>query len=147
MAALIRRRLLCTSAEAAGKMRAVREVTKANFAEAVEEFKEDLAGSDFVAVSLQKTGSFSAGWHRELPFDTNDTAYLKAKYAAERFQVLQFAACPFSLKASKLTAHPLVHFWFYCIQSCTNTCTYVYTCFFCFCFGADITLCCFLEMN
>ncbi|XP_062020101.1 poly(A)-specific ribonuclease PARN-like [Rosa rugosa] len=105
MATLIRRRLLCTSAKA-GKKWAVKEVTKANFSEAVEEFKDDLAGSDFVAVSLQKTGSFSAGWHRALPFDTNDTAYLKAKYAAERFQVLQFAACPFSLRASKLTAHP-----------------------------------------
>ncbi|KAK9944584.1 hypothetical protein M0R45_010145 [Rubus argutus] len=106
---MIRRRFLCTSAKV-GKKWAVKEVTKSNFADSVEEFKDHLAGSDFVAVSLQKTGSFSAAWHRALPFDTAETAYCKAKYAAERFQLLQFAACPFTRRASKLTAHPLICF-------------------------------------
>lgn len=123
---MIRRRFLCTSAKV-GKKWAVKEVTKSNFADSVEEFKAHLDGSDFVAVSLQKTGSFSAAWHRALPFDTADTAYCKAKYAAERFQLLQFAACPFTLRASKLTAHPLVHFILLYPQY-TITRTYIYTC-------------------
>ncbi|CAL9023108.1 unnamed protein product [Prunus brigantina] len=102
---LIRRRFLSTSTNVPKKW-AVKEVTKLNFKESLEEFKDHLAGSDFVAVSLQKTGSFSAAWHRPQPFDTADTSYCKAKYAAERFQLLQFAACPFTLRASKLTPHP-----------------------------------------
>ncbi|KAK9944564.1 hypothetical protein M0R45_010125 [Rubus argutus] len=52
---MIRRRFLCTSTKV-GKKWAVKEVTKSNFADSVEEFKDHLAGSDFVAVSLQKTG-------------------------------------------------------------------------------------------
>ncbi|CAL5424828.1 unnamed protein product [Camellia sinensis] len=84
----------------------VKQVTKANFSEALDQIKNHLGDSDFVAVSLQKTGSFSSPWHRVLPIDTADTAYFKAKYAAERFQVLQFAVCPFSIRASKVIAHP-----------------------------------------
>lgn len=124
---MIRRRFLCTSAKV-GKKWAVKEVTKLNFLDSVEEFKAHLAGSDFVAVSLQKTGSFSAAWHRALPFDTADTAYYKAKYAAERFQLLQFAACPFTLRASKLTAHPLVHF---ILLYPRYTTTHTYICIWC----------------
>lgn len=81
-------------------------MTKTNFSEALAEFKTHIHDSDFVAVSLQKTGSYSSPWHRVLPVDTPDTAYFKAKYAAERFQVLQFAVCPFSVRASKVIAHP-----------------------------------------
>ncbi|KAF5741319.1 poly(A)-specific ribonuclease PARN-like [Tripterygium wilfordii] len=85
---------------------AIKQVTKSNFSDSVEELKNHISSSDFVAVSLRKTGSFSAPWHRVSPFDAPETAYFKAKYAAERFQILQFAVCPFSIRADKLIAHP-----------------------------------------
>uniref|UniRef100_A0A5B7B6L9 Putative poly(A)-specific ribonuclease PARN-like n=2 Tax=Davidia involucrata TaxID=16924 RepID=A0A5B7B6L9_DAVIN len=84
----------------------IKQVTKSNFTESLEEITNHIHDCDFVAVSLQKTGSYSAPWHRVLPVDTHETAYFKAKYAAERFQVLQFAVCPFSIRASKVIAHP-----------------------------------------
>ncbi|XP_018498056.1 poly(A)-specific ribonuclease PARN-like [Pyrus x bretschneideri] len=102
----IRRRFLSTTTTNVSRKWAVKKVTKSNFSESLEEFKNHLSSSDFVAVSLQKTGSYCAPWHRPQPFDTVDTSYFKAKYAAERFQLLQFAACPFTLRASKLTPHP-----------------------------------------
>ncbi|CAI9095207.1 OLC1v1031094C1 [Oldenlandia corymbosa var. corymbosa] len=85
---------------------AVKQVKKSNFVEALDEIKTHIANSDFVAVSLQKTGAFSSPWQKVLPFDTADIAYFKAKYAAERFQMFQFAVCPFSVKSSKLIAYP-----------------------------------------
>ncbi|KAL5562220.1 hypothetical protein UlMin_031967 [Ulmus minor] len=97
------KRFFCTEAP---KKWAVKQVTKGNFSDSLEEMKRHISGSDYVAVSLQKTGSFSAPWHRVLAFDTAETTYYKAKYAAERFQLLQFAVCPFTIRASKLIAHP-----------------------------------------
>ncbi|KAJ9169842.1 hypothetical protein P3X46_017991 [Hevea brasiliensis] len=84
----------------------VKQVTKSNFSDCLEGIKSHISSSDFIAVSLQKTGSFSAPWHHVSPFDTPDTAYLKTKHAAERFQVLQFAVCPFTITASRVTAYP-----------------------------------------
>ncbi|KAG8640399.1 poly(A)-specific ribonuclease PARN-like isoform X5 [Manihot esculenta] len=84
----------------------IKQVTKSNFSETLDGIKSHISTSDFIAVSLQKTGSFSAPWHRVSPFDTLDTAYLKAKHAAERFQVLQFAVCPFTITGSEVTAYP-----------------------------------------
>ncbi|CAA2956412.1 poly(A)-specific ribonuclease PARN-like [Olea europaea subsp. europaea] len=84
----------------------IKQVTKSNLSETFEEIKTHISNSDFIAVSLQQTGAYSAPWQRVLPIDTDETAYLKSKRAAERFQVLQFAICPFSVKASKLIVHP-----------------------------------------
>ncbi|WMV46422.1 hypothetical protein MTR67_039807 [Solanum verrucosum] len=84
----------------------VKQVTKSNFSAALEEISNCISDSDFIAVSLKNTGAYSAPWQRIMPIDTAHTAYLKAKYAAERFQVLQFAVCPFSIKGSKLIVHP-----------------------------------------
>ncbi|KAL0369902.1 UNVERIFIED_CONTAM: Poly(A)-specific ribonuclease PARN-like [Sesamum angustifolium] len=103
------RRSLCTQAAARHRRRIqwpVKQVTKSNFSEALAEIKACILNSDYVAVSFQKTGGHSAPWHKILPIDTEETAYFKAKQAAERFQILQFAVCPFSVKASKLIAHP-----------------------------------------
>ncbi|KAG6630981.1 poly(A)-specific ribonuclease PARN-like isoform X2 [Carya illinoinensis] len=100
---LLQRRFLCTKTH---QKWSVKQVTKSNFQETLSEIKTDIADSDFIAVSLQRTGSVSAPWHRVLPFDLPDTAYSKAKRAAERFQLLQFAVCPFSIRSSKLLAHP-----------------------------------------
>ncbi|KAL6563500.1 hypothetical protein OROGR_002459 [Orobanche gracilis] len=85
---------------------AVKQVTKPNFSEALAEIKTCITNSDYIAVSLQKTGGHSAPWQKPLPIDTAETAYIKAKYAATRFQILQFSVCPFSVEASKITAHP-----------------------------------------
>ncbi|KAL0436680.1 UNVERIFIED_CONTAM: Poly(A)-specific ribonuclease PARN-like [Sesamum radiatum] len=103
------RRSLCTQTAARRRRRIqwpVKQVTKSNFSEALAEIKACILNSDYVAVSFQKTGGHSAPWHKILPIDTAETAYFKAKHAAERFQILQFAVCPFSVKASKLIAHP-----------------------------------------
>ncbi|GAB2282395.1 hypothetical protein Dimus_016940 [Dionaea muscipula] len=103
---MLQRRYLSSKSEIKSKRWRIQQVTKSNFNELLEEVKTHISNSDFLAVSLQNTGSYSAPWQKVLPFDTPDIAYLKAKYAAERFQVLQFALCPFTLRASKLTAHP-----------------------------------------
>ncbi|KAJ7961690.1 Poly(A)-specific ribonuclease PARN-like [Quillaja saponaria] len=101
---LLRRRFLCTTVS---KNWTVKQVTKSNFQESLEDIKNHISSSDFIAVSLQKTGSYSAPLHRVLSIDTPEIAYWKAKYAAERFQVLQFAVCPFSIRASNyVIAHP-----------------------------------------
>ncbi|XP_011089616.1 poly(A)-specific ribonuclease PARN-like isoform X3 [Sesamum indicum] len=103
------RRSLCTQAAARHRRRIqwpVKQVTKSNFSEALAEIKACILNSDYVAVSFKQTGGHSAPWHKILPIDTAETAYFKAKHAAERFQILQFAVCPFSVKASKLIAHP-----------------------------------------
>ncbi|KAF3616584.1 Poly(A)-specific ribonuclease PARN-like [Capsicum annuum] len=84
----------------------VNQVTKSNFSVALEQISTCISDSDFIAVSLKNTGVYSAPWQRILPIDTAHTAYLKAKYTAERFQVLQFAVCPFSTNGSKLIVHP-----------------------------------------
>ncbi|CAA6659814.1 unnamed protein product [Spirodela intermedia] len=68
----------------------VKQVTRSNFAEALQQIREHIRDADFIAVSSQKTG----------------TAYLKAKVAAERFELLQFAICPFRLQGSKVVAYP-----------------------------------------
>lgn len=84
----------------------VKQVTKSNFKSSLDEFRSSIDSSDFVALSLQNTGSYAAAWHRVSAIDTPQTSYLKAKYAAERYQIFQFALCPFSLRGSKLTVHP-----------------------------------------
>lgn len=107
---LLQRRLLSTSVTKTHhkpyQQWSIKQVTKSNFADTLKDIKSHVSNSDFVAVSLQNTGSFSAPWQRVSPFDTADTAYLKAKYAAERFQVLHFAVCPITVRASKVTAYP-----------------------------------------
>ncbi|XVE78187.1 hypothetical protein DITRI_Ditri13aG0123700 [Diplodiscus trichospermus] len=110
MVALMQRRLFCTKiSQSYHQLRlqwSVKQVTKSNFNDSLQEFKSHLSSSDFVAVSLQSTGSFSASWHRVSSFDTQETAYLKARRAADRFQLLQFAVCPFIISGSEVTAHP-----------------------------------------
>ncbi|VFR00496.1 unnamed protein product [Cuscuta campestris] len=113
---MLQRRLFCTIAEAnlhpnsnavqnCGKW-GIKQVTKSNFSESLDEIGARIADSDFIAVSLQTTGAYSSPWKRHLPFDTAEIGYLKARHAAERFQILQFAVCPFSFRASKVIAHP-----------------------------------------
>ncbi|MQL69169.1 hypothetical protein Taro_001445 [Colocasia esculenta] len=108
---------------------AVKQVTKSNFRQAIEQLRDHVQDADFIAVSTQKTGSaffpssassfpssartkvggshaLHLGWRCVSPIDTPKMAYLKAKLAAERFELLQFAVCPFRLQGSKVIAHP-----------------------------------------
>ncbi|KAH9626936.1 hypothetical protein KSS87_003887 [Heliosperma pusillum] len=111
------KRLLCTQAATFTKKTInninstsqkwrIKQITKSNFNEALEEVKTSVQNSDFVAISLQKTGSYSSPWQKVLPFDTSEIAYLKTMRSAEKFQVFQFALCAFTLKDSHLTAYP-----------------------------------------
>ncbi|KAF7845158.1 poly(A)-specific ribonuclease PARN-like isoform X1 [Senna tora] len=101
---LLQRRSLCTKIPKQWK---AKQITISNFQESLDEINTHISNSDFIAVSMQRTGSFSAPWQRLLPFDTAETAYCKAKDSAHRFQLLQFAVCPFSIASSnKLIAHP-----------------------------------------
>ncbi|XP_021842390.2 poly(A)-specific ribonuclease PARN-like [Spinacia oleracea] len=112
----MQKRLFCTQAAiqientikntSLSKKWIIKQVKKSNFSQVLDEIKPHISNSDFIAISLQKTGSYSSPWQRVLPFDTPEISYLKAKRSAERFQVLQFAVCPFTLRASKLTAYP-----------------------------------------
>nr|XP_029116591.1 poly(A)-specific ribonuclease PARN-like isoform X2 [Elaeis guineensis] len=92
--------------------RAVKQITKSNFSAALQQIKAHIKDADFIAVSSQKTGDLSASsshrypWRRVLPIDVPETAYLKAKLAAETFELLQFAVCPFRFQGSKLVAFP-----------------------------------------
>lgn len=82
-------------------------MTKSNLKSAIEQVTEDIQNADFISVSLQSTGSHGAPWRRILPFDTSETAYYKAKDSAEKFQLLQFAVCPFKWASdSKIIAFP-----------------------------------------
>ncbi|CAN8258183.1 unnamed protein product [Cochlearia groenlandica] len=84
----------------------VNQVNKSNFKSSLDDILSSIDSSDFVSLSLQNTGSYAAAWHRISAVDTPQTSYFKAKYAAERYQIFQFAVCPFSLRGSKLTVHP-----------------------------------------
>ncbi|CAH8354955.1 unnamed protein product [Eruca vesicaria subsp. sativa] len=109
----MKRRFLSSLSASAGNSKtlnqggwSVKQVKKSNFKSALDEFRTSIDSSDFVAVSLENTGSHAAAWHRVSAIDTPQTSYLKAKYAAERYQIFQFALCPSSLHGSKLTLHP-----------------------------------------
>ncbi|KAK3184685.1 hypothetical protein Dsin_031971 [Dipteronia sinensis] len=107
MVPLLQRRLFCNKSFHQNHCQwPIKQVTKSNFDDSLSEIKQRISTSDFVAVFLQNTGSSSSPWQRVSAFDTPDTAYSKAKSAAERFQTLQFAVCPFTFQASKLTAYP-----------------------------------------
>lgn len=84
----------------------IKQVKKSNFNQVLQEIKTHINNSDFIAISLQKSGSYSSPWQKVLTFDTIHTSYLKSKRSAEHFQVLQFAICPFTLDGSHITAFP-----------------------------------------
>ncbi|GAA0162445.1 mRNA polyadenylation factor [Lithospermum erythrorhizon] len=106
---ILQRRLLCTkTTPLLHPNLLLKQVTKSNFPKSLQDLKTHISQSDLISISLQKTGAFCSSWQRVVPFDTTEIAYLKCKYAAERFQVLQFAVCPFSVKESKIIAYPYV---------------------------------------
>ncbi|KAI3969204.1 hypothetical protein MKW92_025487 [Papaver armeniacum] len=113
-AKLLQRRILCTNRnQQQWKDWSIKQVTKSNFKESLAELKTHIQNSDFIAISSKKTGGFSSPLRKVLPFlDTPEISYLQSKDAAERFQLLQFVVCPFTLSQStstsntKVVAHP-----------------------------------------
>ncbi|MCL7036915.1 hypothetical protein MKW94_005330 [Papaver nudicaule] len=112
-AKLLQRRFLCTNTTNPWNHRSIKQVTKSNYKESLAELKTHIQNSDFIAISSKKTGVFSSpSWRKILPFlDTPEITYLKSKDVAERFQLLQFVVCPFTLTAhsdssAKVVAHP-----------------------------------------
>ncbi|KAL9271160.1 Poly(A)-specific ribonuclease PARN-like-like protein [Drosera capensis] len=112
------RRRLCTQIAAAAASKPnptrssnpypIKQVIRSNFSETLDSISSQIADSDYVAVSLHTTGSYSTPWEKVRDFDTSDVRYLKAKRAAERFGVVGFGVCPFGLKGggSKVVAYP-----------------------------------------
>ncbi|KAJ3708784.1 hypothetical protein LUZ61_012489 [Rhynchospora tenuis] len=88
----------------------IKQVTKSTFTPSLlKELKTHIDGCDFISLSSIKTFSATSAspWRRRiLPFDTAETAYLKAKLAAESFQILNVSVCPFRLDGSKVVAFP-----------------------------------------
>ncbi|KAF3774266.1 Poly(A)-specific ribonuclease PARN-like [Nymphaea thermarum] len=84
----------------------VKQVVRSNFGSLLGEVKERIRDADFISISTQKSGLYSSPWRRILPIDTAETAYSKAKDAAERFQLFQFAVCPFRFDGTKVVAFP-----------------------------------------
>ncbi|XP_026389215.1 poly(A)-specific ribonuclease PARN-like isoform X2 [Papaver somniferum] len=113
-AKLLQRRFLCTNTnQQQWKDWSIKQVTKSNFKESLSELKTHIQNSDFIAISSKKTGVISSSpCNKVLPFlDTPEISYLQSKDAAERFQLLQFVVCPFTLTQStgsttKVVAHP-----------------------------------------
>uniref|UniRef100_A0A0D9X8A4 Uncharacterized protein n=1 Tax=Leersia perrieri TaxID=77586 RepID=A0A0D9X8A4_9ORYZ len=101
---------MAAATRAAATAAGARQVTRRNFAEALRDLAAHVEACDYVAIAAQKTGA-PTGWRRALPVDTPETAYLKAKLAAESFQPLHFAVCPFRIddaapSSSTLVAYP-----------------------------------------
>ncbi|KAJ4798330.1 Poly(A)-specific ribonuclease PARN-like [Rhynchospora pubera] len=88
----------------------IKQVTKSTFTPSLlRELKSHIDACDFISLSSIKTFSATSAssWRRRLlPFDTAETAYLKAKLAAESFQILNVSICPFRVDESKVVAFP-----------------------------------------
>ncbi|XP_031481091.1 poly(A)-specific ribonuclease PARN isoform X1 [Nymphaea colorata] len=82
---------------------AMKNVTRKNFASALETLRATLRDADFVALDVEMTGVVSAPWRESFEFDRPDVRYLKVKDSAEKFAVVQFGVCPFRWEDSSQT--------------------------------------------
>ncbi|KAB8095685.1 hypothetical protein EE612_023839 [Oryza sativa] len=87
---------------------AVKQVTRGNLAEALEELRARVRGAAFVGIDLEMSGVTSAPWRDTLELDRADVRYLKLRDSAERFAALQLGVCPFRWDPAKsaFVAHP-----------------------------------------
>nr|CAE05998.4 OSJNBa0016O02.8 [Oryza sativa Japonica Group] len=87
---------------------AVKQVTRGNLAEALEELRARVRGAAFVGIDLEMSGVTSAPWRDTLGLDRADVRYLKLRDSAERFAALQLGVCPFRWDPAKsaFVAHP-----------------------------------------
>lgn len=89
---------------------AVKQVTRGNLAEALEELRARVRDAAFVGIDLEMSGITSAPWRDTFELDRADVRYLKLSDSAKRFAVLQLGVCPFRWDPAKsaFVAHPCV---------------------------------------
>jgi poly(A)-specific ribonuclease len=89
---------------------AVKQVTRGNLAEALEELRERVREATFVGLDLEMSGVTSAPWRDTFELDRDDVRYLKLRDSAERFAALQLGVCPFRWDPAKsaFVAYPCV---------------------------------------
>ncbi|KAF8715013.1 hypothetical protein HU200_027559 [Digitaria exilis] len=87
---------------------AVKQVTRGNLAEALEELRGRVRDATFVGIDLEMSGVTSAPWRDTFELDRDDVRYLKLRDSAERFAALQLGVCPFRWDPAKsaFVAHP-----------------------------------------
>ncbi|KAL6652588.1 hypothetical protein ACP70R_011513 [Stipagrostis hirtigluma subsp. patula] len=87
---------------------AVKQVTRGNLAEALEELRRRVREATFVGLDLEMSGVTSAPWRDTFELDSADVRYLKLRDSAERFAALQLGVCPFRWDPAKsaFIAHP-----------------------------------------
>jgi poly(A)-specific ribonuclease len=89
---------------------AVKQVTRGNLAEALEELRARVRDAAFVGLDLEMSGVTSAPWRDTIELDRADVRYLKLRDSAQRFAALQLGVCPFRWDPDKsaFVAHPCV---------------------------------------
>uniref|UniRef100_A0ACD5V6Z9 Uncharacterized protein n=2 Tax=Avena sativa TaxID=4498 RepID=A0ACD5V6Z9_AVESA len=87
---------------------AVKQVTRGNLAEALEELRARVRDAAFVGIDLEMSGVTSAPWRDTFELDRADVRYLKLRDSAQRFAALQLGVCPFRWDPAKsaFVAHP-----------------------------------------
>lgn len=92
-------------------------VTKENFAQALESFRNLMPSASFVAVDLEMTGismgDLSVQQKNQRPDDTPEELYLRMKLVAETFRIIQFGVCLAHPDPNKEGALILTPFNFY----------------------------------
>jgi poly(A)-specific ribonuclease len=88
----------------------VKQVTRGNLAEVLEELRGRVREATFVGLDLEMSGVTSAPWRDTFELDRDDVRYLKLRDSAERFAALQLGVCPFRWDPAKsaFVAHPCV---------------------------------------
>jgi poly(A)-specific ribonuclease len=96
--------------DAGGSEVAVKQVTRGNLAEALEELRARVRDAAFVGLDLEMSGVTSAPWRDTIELDRADVRYLKLRDSAQRFAALQLGVCPFRWDPDKsaFVAHPCV---------------------------------------
>ncbi|GJN02638.1 hypothetical protein PR202_ga20009 [Eleusine coracana subsp. coracana] len=89
---------------------AVKQVTRGNLAESLEELRVRVREAAFVGIDLEMSGVTSAPWRDTFELDRADVHYLKLRDSAQRFAALQLGVCPFRWDPAKsaFVAHPCV---------------------------------------
>ncbi|XP_047066896.1 poly(A)-specific ribonuclease PARN [Lolium rigidum] len=87
---------------------AVKQVTRGNLSEALEELRARVRDAAFVGLDLEMSGVTSAPWRDTFELDRADVRYLKLRDSAQRFAALQLGICPFRWDPAKsaFVAHP-----------------------------------------
>jgi len=88
----------------------VKQVTRGNLAEALDELRVRVREAAFVGLDLEMSGVTSAPWRDTFELDRDDVRYFKLRDSAERFAALQLGVCPFRWDPAKsaFVAHPYV---------------------------------------